>query len=314
MFMIGFQTQRSATIEKTAEEVYSMVADFNTWRKWSPWICQEPDCPVVIKGSPGEIGHYQEWNGKRIGAGNIKITKTKENKKLNYELTFLKPWKSSAKVVFEFMKMGNGTQVLWHMNGTLPFFLFFMKKKMSAWVGGDYERGLSMLKDELETGDVLSASDFQNVVELDPFYYVGIRTQCKIEEIGEKMEADFDLLRKDLEKEKLPQPDFVVSLYNKFDFVSRDVDYISGFIYKEKPNLDSTSGYKIGSAPDHKAIKVVHTGSYKHLGNAWSTAMGAQMTLKKRINKAIPMYEVYENNPHEVEEKDLITCIYVPVR
>lgn len=151
-------------------------------------------------------------------------------------------------------------------------------------------------------------------MEQGPFHYVGIRTQCKIDEIGQKMEADFDLLGKDLEKGELPQPDFVVALYNKFDFVSRDVDYISGFIYNEKPNLDSTSGYEIGSASGHKAIKVVHTGSYKHLGNAWSTAMGARMTLKKGINKAIPMYEVYDNNPHEVEEKDLITSIYVPVR
>ena len=63
--------------------------------------------------------------------------------------------------------------------------------------------------------------------------------------------------------------------------------YVAGFIYNESPNLDSISGYEIGSAPGHKAIKVVHTGSYKHLGNAWSTAMGAKMTLKKRINKAI---------------------------
>ena len=71
--------ERFATMENTVEEVYSMVADFNTWRKWSPWICQEPDCPVVIKGPPREVGHYQEWNGKRSGAGDMQITQTKEN-------------------------------------------------------------------------------------------------------------------------------------------------------------------------------------------------------------------------------------------
>ena len=36
------------------------------------------------------------------------------------------------------------------MEGTLPIFLFFMKKKMSAMVGSDYERGLAMLKELLE--------------------------------------------------------------------------------------------------------------------------------------------------------------------
>ena len=291
-----------------------MVADFNTWGRWSPWICQEPDCPIAVKGSPGEVGHYQEWNGERIGAGHMQIIQSRENERIDYELTFIKPWKSTARVVFGFQRKGRGTQVSWHMDGNLPFFLFFMRKKMSAWVGSDYERGLSMIKDQLETGEVLSASDFQNVVEQGPFHFAGIRTQCKIDNIGQKMQADFDLLGKDLEKGKLPRPDSVVALYNKFDFVSRDVDYVSGFIYKEQPNLDPSSGYEVGSAPGHKAIKVVHTGSYRHLGNAWSTAMGAQMTLKKKINQAVPMYEIYENDPHEVEEKDLITSIYVPVR
>lgn len=36
------------------------------------------------------------------------------------------------------------------MEGTLPIFLFFMKKKNSTMVGSDYERGLAMLKEVLE--------------------------------------------------------------------------------------------------------------------------------------------------------------------
>ncbi len=314
MFMLGFQTERAATIDKPVEEVYATVADFNTWAKWSPWVCQEPDCPIVIDGAPGEVGHYQEWSGERIGAGNMRIDQAMQNEQLGYTITFIKPWKSTAKVVFTFRKKGSGTQVLWRMNGSLPFFLFFMRKKMSAWVGSDYERGLSMLKDLLETGKVLSASNYQEVAVQDPFYYAGIRTQCRIDEIGQTMQADFDRLGNDLEKGKLPQPDFVVSLYHKFDFVSRDVDYIAGFIYKEDHGLDATSGYEIGSVAAHRAIKVIHTGAYKHLGNAWSTAMGARMVLKKRIDKAVPMYEIYHSDPHRVAEKDLITGIYVPVR
>ena len=143
---------------------------------------------------------------------------------------------------------------------------------------------------------------------------MGIRTQCKIGEIGQKMQASFDILVKDLELGQLTQPDFVVAIYNRFDLVSRDVDYVSGFMYSVKPNLAPNLNYKIGSALGHKAIKVVHTGSYKHLGNAWSTAMGARMSLNKRINKQVPMYEIYDNDPHETEEEDLITSIYVPVR
>jgi effector-binding domain-containing protein len=314
MFKIGFQTERSTIIKKPVEEVYPIVADFNTWQKWSPWICQEPDCPVNIKGQPGEVGHYQEWNGKRIGTGNMKLTRVNYNKRLDYELSFVKPWKSTAKVVFEFQNHGKGIEVVWRMEGTLPFFLFFMRKKMSAWVGSDYQRGLSMLKDELETGEVLSNSDFQDVVEKEPFYYAGIRTRCKMDEIGQSMKGDFEALANHLENGKLPQPDSVAALYIQFDFITQDVDYVSAFMYKQKPKLDQDADYEIGSAPGHKALKVVHTGAYKHLGNAWSTAMGARMAHKLRINKKIPMYEVYENDPCEVDDKDLLTSIYAPIR
>jgi effector-binding domain-containing protein len=135
-----------------------------------------------------------------------------------------------------------------------------------------------------------------------------------MEEIGPKMEADFMRLNLDLEKGSLPQPAFLFSSYRKFDFLTRDVDYVSGFGFKANPNLDITSKYETGDIPAHNAIKVTHTGAYKYVGNAWSTAMGAQMALKKRLNKAVPMYEIYESDPHEIEEKDLITSIYVPIK
>ena len=38
------------------------------------------------------------------------------------------------------------------MEGTLPVFMFFMRRKMSSMVGKDYERGLAMLKQVVESG------------------------------------------------------------------------------------------------------------------------------------------------------------------
>ena len=48
------------------------------------------------------------------------------------------------------------------MKSQLPFFLFWMVKKMKVYIGMDYERGLKMLKDYLETGLVPSA------IKIDP--------------------------------------------------------------------------------------------------------------------------------------------------
>jgi len=73
MFSLGFRVKRSIVIEKPVDKVFSVVADFNSWRSWSPWLCQEPESRLTINGSPGSSGHRQEWEGQRIGSGTMQI-------------------------------------------------------------------------------------------------------------------------------------------------------------------------------------------------------------------------------------------------
>ena len=150
MLSISFTVSRSTVIERPAEAVFAVVSDFNTWRSWSPWLSQEPECPVEIAGSPGETGHKQSWDGKKIGSGHIELAEIEPNRRLGYELFFLKPWKSHSKAAFTFEPDGQATTVTWSMQGTLPIFMFFMRGKMSRMVGSDYERGLAMLRDVME--------------------------------------------------------------------------------------------------------------------------------------------------------------------
>jgi DNA gyrase inhibitor GyrI len=42
--------------------------------------------------------------------------------------------------------------------------------------------------------------------------------------------------------------------------------------------------------------------------------MSQPRQLKVKVDKSKYPFEEYANNPHEVEEKDLITYIYVPVK
>jgi uncharacterized protein YndB with AHSA1/START domain len=150
MLSIPFTVQRSIVISKPADSVFASVSDFSTWPSWSPWLSQEPDCPAEIEGAPGKPGHTQSWDGKKIGSGRMELTEVVPGRRLDYDLFFIKPWKSRSKAAFAFEKEGQATRVTWFMEGTLPLFLFFMKKKMTAMVGSDYERGLVMLKELLE--------------------------------------------------------------------------------------------------------------------------------------------------------------------
>ncbi len=313
MFTLPLTIQRSITVSKSAEEVCAIIANFSTWRFWSPWLCQEPECPVNIEGEPGKEGHAQSWDGKRIGSGEMMLTTIVPAKRLDYQITFIKPWKSQSKVVFDFTENDSSTTITWSMFGTLPIFLFFMKKMMTALVGSDYERGLAMLKEYVETGEVLSKVNVIGEESCDGFYYLGKRRACSLSDIGPSMEKDFTELNALVEKGDIPKPDMAVSFYHQYDMIKQRCEYTSGFGYKTVPDAAPANNLESGQIEKHKALRVDHLGPYRHLGNGWAAAHGLLRANKQKSCKAIPMYEIYENFPGEVDEKDLLTKIHVPI-
>jgi uncharacterized protein YndB with AHSA1/START domain len=309
--------ERSIVIEKPIDKVFYVISDFNTWRAWSPWLCQEPECPVNIEGDAGQLGHTQRWEGQRIGSGEMAVSSVNTPHRIEYQLTFLKPWKSQNKVAFNMATQNNGTnngtKVTWYMRGTMPVFLFFMRKMMSALVGSDYERGLSMLKEYLETGEVPSRIDIPGEIAVEEFYYVGKRRSCGLNQVGPAMEEDFSALKSAAKKGDLPPPDFAFSFYHNYDMVNKQCEYTSGFGYKT-PVTAQTDNVVSGHVEQHQALRVDHKGPYRHLGNAWTAAQGLLRYSKKKPSKNVPMYEIYGNFPGEVEDKDILTKIHIPLR
>ena len=311
MFKLVFKVNKSVIIKRNQAEVFQSVGNFANWGIWSPWQLQEPDCPITIKGKSAAPGHRQEWDGDLIGAGNMAITKVMANDAIEYDLIFTKPWKSKNQTGFCFKSSGDKTEVSWWMRGTVPFFLFFMRKAMTAWVGSDYDRGLAMLKEYLETGEVKSVTTVKGVVERPAMYFIGKRRVCDVKAIGSAMEEDFMALRGLLEKSLIPMSSQMFSIYYKYDVVNGQFEYTAGFVY-DSPQK-APEGCVDGQLPAHSAMTVEHRGPYRHLGNAWMTAMTYVRTKHKR-DKAIPMYELYRNNPQETEEKEHLVEIYAPVK
>lgn len=315
MFSLPFSTERTVEIDAPAERVFDFLGDFENWPTWSPWLIQERECTYRAEKLAGRPGHFQAWEGQRIGSGKMKLIEAKRHELLSYELNFLKPWKSRSQVQFELEDKLQSTRVTWKMQGTVPVFLFFMRKMMSAWVGNDYDRGLSMLKDQLENGHIHSQVEVAGDVHRDGFFYYGIRRTCKISEIGPMMTHDFEEIAQLSEQQKLAHPDWVVSLYHKFDLVRGECEYTSGFAYKNPVEFKrKPKQYDTGKIGSHLAIRVDHQGAYKHLGNAWSTAMSVQRAEKKKLSKKIPMYEIYTNDPKDTKDADLRTEVYLPLQ
>ncbi len=306
--MPSMNISKSIVINAPADQIFRVVGNFNSWTQWSPWLIAEPDAQVDVAPD----GEEYSWEGKITGSGNMKITKSVADEALDIDLHFIKPWKSQADVAFLLKKVDGGTEVTWTMKSSLPFFLFWMKKMMEVMVGMDYDRGLKMLKDFVEDGEVHSKIEFVGHGQYEGCQYIGIKTRCKMDEIGEQMKGDFEKLH-----EFISEKDFVngmpFSIYHKWEFVKGNVEYTSGVPVSRVPD-DLPNYFIVGEIPSTPAHIVRHTGPYEHLGNAWSTQMMYERGKVFKQNKKIHPFEVYVSDPSAVAPNDLVTDIYLATK
>lgn len=314
MFSIPLSVKRDITIQKDQQKVFSALSSFETWKFWSPWVCQEPACLIELSGVNGQVGHMQKWDGNVVGTGQMTITGLEHSKRIDYQLEFLKPWKSKAKVSFFLEAYDDSTHVTWSMDSRIPFFLFFMRKQMEHYIAFDYSRGLNMLKEWLENGKVSSFSEVKGVSKKAKTYYIGKRRQCALIDLSKFMETDFTDLASSEKKGVLPHPDEILSLYHDFDIINGVCDYTACYAYQSpQAAINKNSSLISGEVPEHNAFQVDHTGAYRHIANAWTTALNNLRVLKLKKSMAFPMYEIYKNLPSNTEEADLKTQIMIPI-
>ncbi len=301
--------EKSTAIDAPVNKVYATLNDLNKWQAWSPWLIMEPEATVDVS----EDGKSYSWEGDLVGSGEMKITSEDENQRIDLDLTFLKPWKSKAKVWFEMSEEGDSTKLTWLMDSGLPFFLFWMKKMMTAFVGMDYERGLSMLKDYIETGEVPSKLDNEGLSSYSGCKYMGIKTECTIDKIGPSMQEDFGKLRGWAKENEENIADIPFSIYHKWDMVKGKVIYTSGIPIKEVPE-ETPEGFTTGEIPAISTYNVTHTGPFRHLGNAWSLGMTLARNKVYKSSKKVHPFETYLTEPGKVSENETVTRIHFPVK
>lgn len=149
-----FNVSRSIEINRPLPEVFEYLKYIKNQNEWSPWKKKDPEMQQEFIGEDGEVGFISKWEGnKDVGSGEQEITRIVENKVIEAQLRFLKPWKSQSDAFTSVEYLGDErTKVTWGFSGiskppTNVFFLFFSMDKA---VGKDFEEGLGSLKKILE--------------------------------------------------------------------------------------------------------------------------------------------------------------------
>ncbi|MFK7821372.1 MAG: GyrI-like domain-containing protein, partial [Planctomycetaceae bacterium] len=191
-------------------------------------------------------------------------------------------------------------------------FLFFMKPMMKTMIGMDYDRGLKMLKEWLETGSVSASTEIKGVESVGPIRMAGVTSTCHVNDIAEDMGRSIELAEARFLTLKLPAEEGV-SVYTGFKMSQGLFSYITGFMIPDSA-AEQLEGLQVWSLPACKALRVDQTGCYTHLGNGWSAA-NQHARYKKLKQAKLGTFEIYRKSPHHTDvPSEYETEIYLPLR
>lgn len=302
-----YNISRSIEIKANKEVVLANIQDFKQWDLWSPWSCLDPDSKTAC------TANTMAWKSPIIGEGNMQLL-SNDKTNLTFDLNFIKPFKSHAKVSFQVLAVDNGTtSVVWDMHSSLPLFFFFWKKMLTVMISKDYDRGLHRLKVLSETGKVPVRLNFVDVVQdVAGFNSVGVSASSHMSNIAASMHESFNKLHPLVASNSLEVVDSLC-FCDKMHITKNILDYTTGVRYKgDKKQID---GLTTRIIPNHQAIKVVLYGDYTFLADAWSGVYMHFRALKLKANKKIPPYEVYLKGIHNTDNpEEYVTEIYLPIR
>lgn len=302
--MLSYQVSRGIEIDKTQLEIINYLKDFKNWPEWSPWLILEPNCDLTYSPDQGRVGAGFQWNGTRIGTGAIVLESTQAHR-LDMELHFFRPFKSQAKVTFLVTPLNKGCLVEWRMQSRVPWFLFFLRGMFKSMVEMDYDRGLRMLKSQLETGKVLSELIEIGSRKQGEINYIGLPGVGVTQEIGPIMQENVARLYELVEQNNVRVTGELFSFYLSMDMKRGYFEFITCLPVEEGT---SVSGDVVtGTIPACDTFVIEHQGEYVFLGNAWSMAMSLTRYDGIKVKSKPLGIERYLNDPNDTDKADLRT-------
>lgn len=149
-----YHVERSIVIERPISEIFIYVKFIKNQNEWSPWKKRDPEMKQEFFGEDGTVGFISRWEGnKEVGVGEQEIKGIVDNKQIDTELRFIKPWKSVSDAFLKVNEINsNSTEVIWGFSGVnkVPMNIMMLFYNMDKAVGKDFDEGLKCLKEVLE--------------------------------------------------------------------------------------------------------------------------------------------------------------------
>lgn len=150
-----YAVEREIVINKPKQQVYDYIKFLKNQDNYSKWATMDPNMKKEYKGTDATVGFISAWDSKmdNVGKGEQEIKKMDEGNRIDYELRFIEPFSSKSDAYLSLSAENeNATKVKWGFTGkwNYPMNVMSLFMNMDKEVGGDFEIGLTNLKNLLE--------------------------------------------------------------------------------------------------------------------------------------------------------------------
>jgi len=150
-----YSVERQITFNKPKQDVFEYAKFLKNQNKYSVWAKIDPNMKTEFRGTDGTIGFISGWDSenKDAGKGEQEITGIDEGKRIDYEIRFYEPMKSTDNAFMSFDSVNDSvTSITWGFYGKMkyPMNLSLLFMDMDKMLGTDLEGGLNNLKSILE--------------------------------------------------------------------------------------------------------------------------------------------------------------------
>lgn len=145
-----YQVERSVHIRAEKSAVFNYIRSLRNHSDFAVWQKRDPNLIENYTGIDGEIGSVYSWksNNEEVGSGEQEIVQLKLNERIDFELRFTEPMKTTANAYMLVGEDTGGTNVTWGIQGKTnwPFNIFYLFFDMDEAMGPDLKEGLTNLK------------------------------------------------------------------------------------------------------------------------------------------------------------------------
>ncbi len=303
-----FHVRRSLEVEAPPDQAFAAIVDFRGWPEWSPWLMHEPDAQLEYSEHPQQEGGYYTWDGERVGAGRLTHLSIADGRRIQQQIEFLRPFKSTNEVNWEFEAAGNNTRVTWEMIGRMPFLFRFMTKRMEPMISRDYDLGLALLNGYLNPAAEHPRLEFTGEETLEDFNYWAVPFRGNLRQLESTRKSGIDALQ----AAAGGKAGLALALYRNLDPLATEYQAEIALPVADQTPL---SNYTRRQFNGGRYFKLVHHGAHRFLPLAWYALFSHCKMHGIKQDRARPALEIYHDDPGDtIDSNTVVTAIYLPIR